>query len=113
MYRTLFDLNIKEDYSMGFNTYHGFRAGISDPFYFYDLDLDLPTRVKVFPFAFSINKFWRPDSAEKRILIMNVIAEVKKVNGTLVGAWDNEALSPHNIADWEGDFRELLEAAIV
>jgi hypothetical protein len=112
MYRTLAEINITEDYSMGYNSYHGFRAGIADPFYFYDLDQDLPTRVKVFPFAFSINKFWRPDNAEKRNLIRGIISEVKKVNGTLVGTWDNEALSQYRITDWEGDFRKVLEEAV-
>jgi hypothetical protein len=112
MYRTLADLNIGEDYSMGYNSYHGFRAGIADPFYFYDLDQDLPTRVKVFPFAFSINKFWRPDNGEKLNLIRQMIAEVRKVDGTLIGAWDNEALSNYRIADWEGDLRVVLEMAV-
>jgi hypothetical protein len=112
MYRALADLNIREDYSMGYNTFHGFRAGIADPFYFYDLDQDLPTRVKVFPFAFSINKFWRPDNAEKLDYIRQIIQEVRQVDGTLVGAWDNQALSQYKISDWEGGFREILDMAV-
>lgn len=109
MYRKLDDLNIGEDYSMGFNFHHGFRAGIADPFYFYDLDLDLPTRVKVYPFGFSINKFWRPDTEEKMEFIKRIIGQVKAVKGTLVGAWDNEALSTYRIGDWEDNFRAMLD----
>lgn len=109
MYRNLLEMNITEDYSMGYNSHHGFRAGLADPFYFYDLDLDMPTRIKVFPFAFSINKFWRPDSEEKVELIRSIIDEGKKVKGTLVGAWDNEALSSYRIHDWQGNFRRVLE----
>jgi hypothetical protein len=112
MYRNLIDLNITEDYSMGYNVYNGFRAGIADPFYFYDLDRDLPTRIKVFPFAFSINKFWRADNSEKSSLIRQIIGEVRQVEGTLVGSWDNEALSRYRIDDWEGDFRKILEMAV-
>jgi len=112
MYRTLVEMNITEDYSMGYNSHHGFRAGISDPFYFYDLDLDMPTRVKVFPFAFSINKFWRPDSSDKLELIKNITGEVKDVRGTLVGTWDNEALSDYRIMDWRSSFRQVLEMAL-
>jgi hypothetical protein len=112
MYRHLADLNITEDYSMGYGSCQGFRAGIADPYFFYDLDLDMPTRVKVFPFAFFINKFWRLDSSEKLLLIKRIINEVKKVRGTLVGAWDNDALSQHRIWDWEGDLRKILELAV-
>lgn len=111
MYRNLADLHITEDYSMGYNRHHGFRAGIADPFYFYDLDNDMPTGIKVFPFAFSINKFWRPDSRENMELIRRIILEVKKVNGTLVATWDNEALSGYKIEDWQDNFREVLEMA--
>ncbi len=112
MYRALADLNIADDYSMGFNSHHGFRAGIASPFYFYDLDLDMPTRVRVFPFTFSINKFWKPDTEEKRKLIWDVIREVREVNGTLVAAWDNEALSSYRNPRWEEDFREILERCV-
>ena len=112
MYRSLAELNIQEDYSMGYNAHHGFRAGIADPFYFYDLDLDMPTGVKIYPFAFSINKFWRPDNPQKQELIRELISEVKKVGGTLVGAWDNEALSHYRISDWESDFTAILEEAV-
>ena len=111
MYRTLTDLNITEDYSMGYNSYHGFRAGIADPFYFYDLDLDMPTRVKVYPFAFSINKFWYPDTREKKDLIRQIINDVKEVGGTMVGAWDNESLSDYRYHGWQERFREVLEIA--
>lgn len=111
MYRNLAELNIEEDYSMGYNRQHGFRAGIAEPFYFYDLDNDMPTGIKVFPFAFSINKFWRPDSQENLDLIGRIIGEVKKVRGTLVAAWDNEALSGYKIAGWQDDFRQVLDMA--
>lgn len=111
MYRNLADLNITEDYSMGYNRHHGFRAGIAEPFYFYDLDQDMPTGIKVFPFAFSINKFWRADSEENMQLIGRIIAEVKKVGGTLVATWDNEALSDYRIDRWQDNFRDILEMA--
>lgn len=112
MYRTLADLNILEDYSMGYNSQHGFRAGIAEPFYFYDLDLDMPTRVKVYPFAFSINKFWRPDTPEKMDVIRAITREVKEVDGILVGAWDNEAVSHYRNKDWEEGFREVIKIAM-
>jgi len=111
MYRNLAEMNITEDYSMGYNRQHGFRAGIADPFYFYDLDHDMPTGIKVFPFAFSINKFWKPDSEENLDLIRRIIEEVKKVDGTLVAAWDNEALSSYRTGPWQENFRQVLEMA--
>ena len=50
-YQHLVDLEIKQDYSMGYASHFGFRAGTCTPFYFYDLDFEIQTPLKVFPFA--------------------------------------------------------------
>ena len=50
-YQNLIDLEIEEDYSMGYASNVGFRAGTCTPFYFYDLDFEIQTPLKVFPFA--------------------------------------------------------------
>src|SRR5436190_8549265 len=49
-YRTLIELDIEEDYSMGYASEIGFRASICTPFNFYDLDLDVETKLKLVPF---------------------------------------------------------------
>ncbi len=112
MYRNLIDLDILEDFSMGYNGTPGFRAGIADPFYFYDLDTDAPTKLKIFPFAFAINQL-NPLSDPAHInLIKDVIKAVKAVNGTLIGEWDNDTLSKRsNLPDWKEAFEDILKEA--
>ena len=46
-YQTLSELDIKEDYSMGYADHLGFRASVSSPFYFYNLDIEKQTFVNV------------------------------------------------------------------
>ena len=49
-YRNLINLDITDDYSMGFAAKPGFRAGICSSFNFYDLDLDTETNLRVHPY---------------------------------------------------------------
>ena len=50
-YRNLINLDITDDYTMGFAAQPGFRAGICSSFYFYDLDMDSETKLRVHPFT--------------------------------------------------------------
>lgn len=111
-YRNLVDLDVFEDYSMGYNSHVGFRAGIATPFTFYDLDLETNTKLKIFPFAFGVNRFHPVKSAYRINEIMEVIGEVKKVKGTLVGMWDNEVLTGFHDEDWLDRLKQIVEAAL-
>ena len=46
-YRNMVELEIQEDYSMGYINHIGFRAGTCTPFFFYDLDYEIQTPLKV------------------------------------------------------------------
>ena len=50
-YQNLLDIDLKEDYTMGYEKSAGFRASTCTPFYFYDLDFEILTPLKIFPFA--------------------------------------------------------------
>ena len=111
MYRNLIDLDIQEDYSMGYNSTVGFRAGIADPFPFYDLDRETVTRLKIYPFCFGVNKFYPVKTQERMDQILEVIGEVRKVNGTLVGMWDNEVMGIQTDRKWRLHLNTILKAA--
>lgn len=51
-YRQLIATGITDDYSMGYSTHFGFRAGTSQSFYWYDVDREKTTGLRVHPFCF-------------------------------------------------------------
>jgi hypothetical protein len=51
-YRMLLSQGITDDYSMGYGTHLGFRAGTGCPFYWYDLEREEVTSLRVHPFCF-------------------------------------------------------------
>lgn len=110
-YQNLLDLEIMEDYSMGYETQYGFRASTCTPFYFYDLDFEIQTPLKIVPFAFMDITFKEhleliPAIAKSKI--SQLMKEVKNVNGTFVTLFHNEALSENeHWKDWKGIYQYL------
>jgi hypothetical protein len=111
-YKNLLDLNIEHDYTMGFASEPGFRAGTSRPFYFYDLDTEFETKLKVHPFqvmdaTLCLYQKMNPEDAVRRV--KPIIDEVKKVNGTFTLLWHNESLSEMKPwVGWQNVYEELI-----
>lgn len=94
-YRILQDIDITDDYTMGYANEVGFRASTCTPFNFYDLDLELETKLKIHPFQVmdaTLNLYMKLSPEEVMPIIKPMIDEVKKVNGTFVSLWHNETL---------------------
>ncbi len=114
-YRNLIDLDIKDDYTMGFASQVGFRASISTPFNFYDLDMELETKLKIHPFAIMEGtlKYYmkvEPENAMKKI--KPLIDEVKAVNGDFMSLWHNDTLNNQNLwVGWQKVYEEMVEYA--
>jgi len=89
-YRNFVNIDVENDFSMGYAVTPGFRAGICDPFYFYDLDFEVETNMKVWPYCIvdkGLEYGYSLDTSFKQI-----IDRVKGLNGTLVTLWNNESL---------------------
>lgn len=102
-YQILIDLEIEEDYSMGYASHVGFRASTCTPFYFYDLDFEIQTPLKVFPFALmdtTLNDYMKLTPKQSLGRIRDLKNEVKRVNGTFITLFHNESLS--NYLRWKG-----------
>ena len=111
-YQQLIDLEIAEDYSMGYASKVGFRASTCTPFYFYDLDFEIQTPLKVFPFALmdtTLNDYMKITPKQSLGKIRDLRNEVKAVNGTFITLFHNESLSNH--LRWRG-WRRLYESMI-
>ncbi|MCD4697607.1 MAG: polysaccharide deacetylase family protein [Bacteroidales bacterium] len=115
-YRNLINLDVTDDYSMGFASQPGFRASICCPFNFYDLDLDTETKLRVHPFAFMEGTLrdYMSVSADKALeIITSLILEVKKVNGTFIPIWHNESLSDKKRwTGWQKVYTEMIKLAL-
>lgn len=111
-YRSLIDLDITDDYSMGYANQVGFRAGTCTPFNFYDLDQEVETRLKVHPFAVmdaTLKYYMKVDPEEAMDYIKPLVDEVRAVNGVFMSLWHNETLSNDKV--WFG-WRELYEEVV-
>lgn len=102
-YRILIDLDIKDDYSMGYASVVGFRASICTPFNFYDLDLERTTSLVIHPFAVmdaTLKYYMKVNPTEAMNHIKPLIDEVKAVKGTFISLWHNESMSENKT--WKG-----------
>lgn len=110
-YRQLIDLDITDDYTMGYALQVGFRASICTPFYFYDLDLEIPTNLKIHPFAVmdaTLKYYMKVSPHDAMSYIKPLVDEVKKVNGTFISLWHNESLSENKIwAGWRTVYEQM------
>jgi hypothetical protein len=111
-YRRLIEMGIREDYSMGYASYPGFRAGTSCPFNFYDLTAEYETDLVVFPFAVmdvTLQQYLSLTPHEALERIKSILRQVKRAEGTFLSLWHNESLSGQGI--WNG-WREVFEGMI-
>lgn len=111
-YHHLIDLEISEDYTMGYSKYPGFRAGTCTPFYFYDLDYEIQTPLRIVPFAVmdaTLNDYMELTPEKGLQKILELLQEVKKVNGTFVTLFHNDTLSEDK--RWKG-WGKVYEAVV-
>ena len=112
-YQKLIELDISDDYTMGFASQAGFRAGIADTFRFYDLENDMVTNLLVHPFALmdgTMRDYLNLDVEASLNLAKQLVDEVKAVDGTFIYLTHNETLGGEKRwVGWPEMYRQLLE----
>lgn len=115
-YHHLIDLDITDDYTMGYASRPGFRAGIANSFLFYDLDHDLPTNLRVHPVILmdgTMRDYMNLSNEEVLSKATEIINEVKLVNGTFISLWHNETLSDKKRwKGWNEIYRKIIKEAL-
>ncbi|WP_296316938.1 polysaccharide deacetylase family protein [Winogradskyella sp. UBA3174] len=112
-YRNLVELEINQDFTMGYIDTLGFRAGTCTPFQFYDLDYEVQTPLQINPYQcldFALLKY--KSELDKTEHLKKLIEEVKAVNGTFTPIFHNYSLS--DLDRWNGYkslFNLVLESA--
>lgn len=102
-YRNYLKAGIREEYSMGFASAAGFRAGTSRPFYFYDLEKEEVTPLKVIPFQVmdrSLKDYMGLTHHQALDRIMSLADIIRTAGGSFCSIWHNDAFSDHG--EWIG-----------
>lgn len=115
-YHNLIDMDIEDDYTMGYAAQPGFRAGIADDFYFYDLDHDVVTNLRVHPFTLmdgTLRDYMKLGATEAVLQAEELIKSVKAVGGTFILLWHNETLSEQKRwVGWRAVFESIIQTAM-
>ncbi len=115
-YRHLISLGITDDYSMGYASHLGFRAGIAIPFNFFDLSKNESTPLRVHPVAImdvTLMDYLRLSPEKSLETIRRVITTIKAVNGEFISLWHNESLSESGRwKGWRQVYEEMLKMAV-
>lgn len=118
MPRTYFNLarlGITDDYSMGYASNTGFRAGIAIPFPFFDLSRNEPTALMIHPVTLmdvTMKDYLRLNKVETLEKIADIIRNIRAVNGEFVSLWHNESLG--DTGRWQGwrdIYKEMVKLA--
>ncbi len=115
-YRNLIDMDITDDYTMGYASEIGFRASICTPFNFYDLDMELETKLKIHPFAMmegTLKYSLKVNPIAAMDKIKPLIDEVKKVKGVYISLWHNDTLNDKKLwVGWRSVYEQMVKYAI-
>ena len=115
-YQSLIKAGLTDDYTMGFAGQIGFRAGTCTAFPFFDLSANRSTELMIHPFhvmdvALKNYMSMSPDEAWR--VILELMLEVKKVNGTFISLWHNESLSDSGQwQGWQKVFEQMTETGL-
>lgn len=116
-YQLLIDLEVEEEYSMGYASNVGFRASTCTPFYFYDLDFEIQTPLKIYPFALmdtTLNDYMKLTPKQSLGKIRDLRNEVKAVDGTFITLFHNESLSDYlRWKGWKRLYESMLKIATI
>lgn len=112
-YRSLIKENISEDYSLGYAEAPGFRAGVCNPFSFYDLTKEEETKLKIIPLTImdgTLKDYLLLNTKDSFELIKELNNTVRKYNGVFVSLWHNESLKDkERWRGWDNLYKQLTE----
>jgi hypothetical protein len=115
-YLQLIKAGINHDYSMGYASQIGFRAGTCTSFFWYDLQLEKQSHLKIHPFAVmdaTLQHYLNLSPEEATAQIDELLSSVKLVNGTFCSLWHNESLSESGKwKGWKQVYNEMLKNSL-
>lgn len=115
-FRTLVDLGITDDHTMGYAELPGFRASIANAYTFYDLELEAPLPLTLHPFAFMDSTYFDYldySAAKAKEQLMDFATKVRTVGGTLISVWHNRTFgeSEPKTQGWVQLYKDFIHEA--
>lgn len=102
-YRSLLEIGIRHDFSMGYPDCVGYRAGTGYNFYWYDLEKELKTDLLIHPFVVmdvTLQKYMGLKPNEAIDFYYEIVKTAKQSGSPLTIIWHNSSLSDEG--DWKG-----------
>ncbi len=113
-YRKLYEQGIAEDYTMGYASQLGFRAGTSRPFFWYDLHKDTSTNLLLVPFQImdvTLKNYLSLDPQKAIEKSQSLIDTIKDNNGCCSIIWHNSSFyEAEGWEGWEEVYKTLLQS---
>lgn len=94
-YNHMVELDLKNDFSMGYPEALGFRAGTCTPFLFYDINFEVTTPLLLHPYALNIEAFQKMKETEIEYKVREIRRQVKLVKGKLISVFTNKDFSEY------------------
>ncbi len=104
---------IKVDFTMGFASAPGFRAGTSHPFYFYDFSTETQSELSMMPFCAMDGAYthYQPMPAETAYKSMFELAqEIKNVGGYFTFVYHERSFYDHLYKDYGDLYKKIILA---
>ncbi|MDT0646257.1 polysaccharide deacetylase family protein [Zunongwangia sp. F260] len=98
-FNNLVELEVKNDFSMGYPDALGFRAGTCTPFLFYDINMEVTTPLLVHPYVFNSAIFEdvKPEKAFEDV--QKALNQVREVGGEFRAIFRNQDFSEYAQAE--------------
>ena len=111
-YRNLIKNGIQHDFSMGFPSHPGFRAGTSYSFIFFDLASNCSTNLEIHPFAImdvTLKDYLKLNHEEAFDVIKKIVQSIIEVNGNFISIFHNESLDDSGRwAEWSKLYENMI-----
>jgi hypothetical protein len=113
-YHQLMHNHITQDYSMGYGTHLGFRAGTGSSFLWYDLEHDVATQLRIFPFCFMDTtaqyevKLTATEAMERLQAMTRIL---QRTGSTLITVYHNFSLgTDEGWKGWRNAYEQFVES---